>query len=117
MREPTRDDVPDALWNPASIQRGRDGSGTLDREQAGDLADEERVAFTVLVYRLGQLRGRDRGRRELQVLRDLILAQAGKREPTCPGLPSHLGEHLRQRRSGDRVDVAVRADQENTGRP
>jgi hypothetical protein len=81
-----------------------------------DLADEERIALGLLVDCRDQPCRSELRRCQLDVLRDLALAQPGKRHPTGDRLARDLGQRLGERPSGDRINVAVGGEQEDAGR-
>ena len=83
---------------------------SLRGEQPHDLADEQRVALGLGVHRRSQLRCGRAGRGELDEVGDVGLAEAGERERPRDRLASQLGEGRRERIRQGRIDVAVRAD-------
>ena len=75
MGQPARDDVADALRDREPNRGRRLGPDALDGEQPHDLADEERIAFGLVVQRRDELGRGELRRRELDVLCDLALAE------------------------------------------
>jgi hypothetical protein len=114
--EPARDDVADALGDCEASLGGELRPDALEGEQTHDLADEERVALGLLVDRGDQRCRSDLRRCQLDVLRDLALAQPAKRHPTRHRLARDLGQRLDQRPPGNRVDIAVGGEQEDVRR-
>jgi hypothetical protein len=82
----------------------------LSVEQPHHLGDEERVALGLGVDRRHELARRPGRRRELDVLGDVVLAQAVQRDLARVRFARELGQGRRQRVAEGRIDVAVGAD-------
>ena len=82
------------VWGTASRLSAPDRADALRGEQSHDLADEERVSLGVLVERSESSGDAMLRRGQLDVLRDLALAQPAEREAPGLRLARDLGERL-----------------------
>ena len=111
VAEAAGDDITNALGN-RETRRFSSVEASLRGQQPHDLANEERVAFSLLVngddeFLTGRLAGR-----ELDETSDLALAQARERNASSHRFAGELGQSHRERIGRARVDVAVGADNE-----
>ena len=113
--QPPPDHLANALRDPECPElAGIDvGDMSIRCEQAHDLGDEERVASRLCMDRRAQPCGRGRAGSELDILRDVLFGQSTELDASRDLLPRQLRERRRERIAHGRVDVAVRADDED----
>ena len=113
--EPAGDDVADALRDgrrSSAVDFGR----TPSTESRRTISPTKSGLPSVSSYSAAtSWRGCDLRRRQLDVLRDLRLAEPGERQAAGHGLAGELGQHLGQRPSRNRIDVAIGGQQEDVG--
>src|SRR5262245_47230387 len=113
--QPPSDHLAYTLRNAQRQERAEIDVGfqaSLSGKQMHDLADEERIAFSLCVDRRDQLFWGLRPYADLDVARDVRGGQAADLDAMRHRLPRELCERRSQRIAYRRVDVAVRADDE-----